>query len=107
MEIYSTDKELLDLLRQGKTEGKQYRRLPKDVIRGYLKACKYIAAAKRIEDLYQYGSLHYEKLRGDMAGCESVRCTLRWRLIFKSFPNENSIIITNVELIKISNHYED
>ena len=71
--------------------------------------CPYdnIAAAKRIEDLYQYGSLHYEKLRGDMAGCESVRCTLRWRLIFKSFPNENSIIITNVELIKISNHYED
>ncbi|MEG0559111.1 MAG: hypothetical protein RR513_01180 [Muribaculaceae bacterium] len=38
---------------------------------------------------------------------ESVRCNKRWRLLFKSSTTENSIIITEIYLIEISDHYDD
>ena len=53
------------------------------------------------------GSLHYERLKGDLKDFESVRCTGRWRLIFKSSTIDSSLIITDIELIEISNHYGD
>lgn len=49
-----------------------------------IKAYNHLRAAKRIEDLFRIGSLHYERLKGDLKDFESVRCTGRWRLIFKS-----------------------
>ena len=107
MNIYTEDEALIELLEVGCTNDKRYKRLPKDVIKGYIKAYNHLRAAKRIEDLFRIGSLHYERLKGDLKDFESVRCTGRWRLIFKSSTIDSSLIITDIELIEISNHYGD
>ena len=62
--------------------------------------------AKRIEDLFPIKGLNYERLRGNRAGQESVRCNDTWRLIFRSSPIDGSIIITEIELLEITHHYD-
>ena len=51
MNIYTEDEALIELLEVGCTNDKRYKRLPKDVIKGYIKAYNHLRAAKRIEDL--------------------------------------------------------
>lgn len=34
------------------------------------------------------------------------RCNDTWRLIFKSSPLDGSIVITEIELLEISHHYD-
>ena len=63
MNIYTEDEALIELLEVGCTNDKRYKRLPKDVIKGYIKAYNHLRAAKRIEDLFRIGSLHYERLK--------------------------------------------
>ena len=50
MNIYTEDEALIELLEVGCTNDKRYKRLPKDVIKGYIKAYNHLRAAKRIED---------------------------------------------------------
>lgn len=106
MNIYTEDEALLELLECGKTNDKRYKKLPKAVVKGFVKAVKYLTLATKIEDLYRFKGLNYEVLHGDYKGYESVRCNDTWRLIFKSYAQEGSFIVTEVSLIKISHHYE-
>ncbi len=106
MNITSEDKALIELYEDGKTSDKKYRKLPVQVIKGYRKAVNYMRAAQRIEDLFRLKGLNYEALRGDRKGQESVRCNDAWRLIFRSSPADGSIIITEIELLEISHHYD-
>lgn len=106
MNIYTEDEALLELLEYGKTNDMRYKKLPKEAVKGFLKAVKYLTLATRIEDLYRFKGLNYEALNGDYEGYESVRCNDTWRLIFKSYAQEASFIVTEVSLIKISHHYE-
>ena len=98
MNIYTEDEALIELLEEGCTNDKRYKRLPKDVVKGYIKAYNH---------LFRIGSLPYDRLKGNLKDFESVRCTGRWRLIFKSSNINGSLIITEIELIEISNHYGD
>lgn len=107
MNVSIEDESLIELLEEGCTSDKKYRKLPKEVIRGYVKAYNHLRAANRIEDLFRINSLNYERLRGDLKDYESVRCNDRWRLIFKSSPIDGSLIITEINIIEISNHYGD
>ena len=68
MNIYTEDEALIELLEEGCTNDKRYKRLPKDVIKGYIKAYNHLKAATTID---------------------------------------GSLIITEIELIEISNHYGD
>lgn len=106
MNITSNDEALLELYENGKTSDKRYRKLPKEAIKGYAKAVNKMKAATRIEDIMRDGGLRYERLSGKRHDEESVRCNDVWRLIFKSSPAEGSIVITEIELIEISHHYE-
>ncbi len=106
MNITTDDEALLELYERGKTNAKKYRRLPMQAIKGYKKAVDYMRAARRIEELFPLNGLHYKKLQGDKAGLESVRYNDTWRLVFRSSPLDGSIIITEIELIEISHHYE-
>ncbi|MEG0559110.1 MAG: hypothetical protein RR383_00880 [Muribaculaceae bacterium] len=63
MNVYINDESLLELLRDGYTTNKKYRKLPKDVIRGYVKAVQHIKAVNRIEDLYRIKVLAMNNLR--------------------------------------------
>ena len=106
MNITSEDIALLELYENGKTSDKKYKKLPMAAIKGYVKAVNKMRAAIRIEDIMRDHGLNYERLRGNKKGLESVRCNDVWRLIFKSSPIDGSIIITEINLIEISHHYD-
>lgn len=106
MNVYTEDQALSELLEYGRTDDKRYRKLPKEALRGFVKAVKFLKLATRIEDLYRFHGLNYEVLHGDYKGYESVRCNDTWRLIFKSHPQKGCIVVTEICLIKISHHYE-
>jgi proteic killer suppression protein len=61
----------------------------------------------KIEDLYLFKSLNYEKLIGDKKGLESVRVNQQYRIEFKSaVEGEESDIITICSIVELNNHYK-
>ena len=61
----------------------------------------------RIEDLYVFKSLNYEKLIGDKKGLESVRVNQQYRIEFYSRQEgEDPNVITICSIIELSNHYK-
>ena len=105
MNVTFEDKALEELFLTGKTKAKNNLRMPKDVVKRYVKVVNYMKAASRIEDLFTVGSLHYEKKSGTLKGVEAVWITAQYRLLFHSAPNDEGIIV-NALLEEISKHYE-
>lgn len=93
----------MELLQTGKTADKAYRDLPESAVNGFLRAFGYLVQVERIEHLYQYKGLHYEHLKGTQY--ESVRCDRKYRLIL-FLHKDGEVEIKEIELIKITNHYE-
>lgn len=104
MNITTENEALVDLIQTGKTKDKRYRTLPQSVVKGFLKAYNILKRENRIEDLYKHKGLNYEKLTNK--DIESVRCNDKYRLMFHSSAKEDSIILTEIELIEITNHYD-
>jgi len=52
-----------------------------DVVKRYRKVVGLIRAATDERDLYQFRSLHFEKLKGKRQGQHSLRLNDQWRLI--------------------------
>lgn len=105
MNIEFDNTALEELYATGATEDHQYKRLPKDIVKRYVKVVNYLKAARRIEDLYLIKSLHYEKKKGDLKGVDAVWINDQYRLLFLSSP-DNSGIVVNALLFEISKHYE-
>lgn len=106
---YDKAPELLELYSKGKTSDKHYRSLPKSVIKKFVMTInKFEMYEGNIEFINQkYPGLHYERMKGDKLGIESVRLNLGYRIEFVSSIENGEEIITIVTLIKISNHYGD
>ena len=96
---------LEELYTNGSTNSGQYRKLPKDVVKQYVKVVNYIKAVRRLEDLFYIKSLHYEKKKGDLKGVDAVWINKQYRLFFYSSSNEEGIVV-NTLLFEISKHYE-
>ena len=100
------EKEYLEqLYSEGKAKAKKYR-FPKGVIKKYKETVDKLKNANKIEDLFPFRSLNYEKLIGNKKGLESVRVNKQYRIEFKSTieGNEpNTITICSIE--ELSNHY--
>ena len=96
---------LKDLYTVGSTIDSQYKRLPDDIVKRYVKVVNYLKAARRIEDLYKIKSLHYEKKKGDLKGVDTVWINDQYRLLFYSSPDNKGIVV-NALIIEISKHYE-
>ena len=96
---------LAELYSTSSTREKYYSRLPEDIVKRYVKVVNYIKAARRIEDLFQIKSLHYEKKKGHLQGVDAVWINDQYRLLFSSSPNEEGII-DNILFLEISKHYE-
>ena len=105
MKIEFEDIALEELYTNGSTNSGQYRKLPKDVVKQYIKVVNYIKAVRRLEDLFYIKSLHYEKKKGDLKGVDAVWINKQYRLFFYSSPNEEGIVV-NALLFEISKHYE-
>lgn len=105
MSIEFEEKALEDLFLLGTTQDKRYNRLPRDIVKRYVKVVNYMRAARRIEELFLINSLHYEKKEGNLKGVEAVWINEQYRLFFKSSPDHQGIIV-NALLTEISKHYE-
>lgn len=106
MNIEFADPALEELFTEGKTSDSQYKKLQPQIIKQYIKVVNYLRAANRIEDLYKFNSLNYEKKGGDLKDIEAVWINKQYRLLFQSSIGE-SLIITEVLLLEISKHYGD
>ena len=105
MNIEFENPALEELYTVGATQDRQYERLPKDIIRRFVKVVNYLKAARRLEDLFFIKSLHYEKKKGDLNGVDAVWINDQYRLLFHSSPDETGIIV-NALIFEISKHYE-
>ena len=83
MKIEFEDIALEELYTNGATTDGKYRKLPKDIIRQYVKVVNYIKAVRRLEDLFYIKSLHYEKKKGDLKGVDAVWINKQYRLFFR------------------------
>ena len=105
MRIAFEDTALEELYVNGATDSSKYRKLPKDLIKQYIKVVNYIRAARRLEDLFCIKSLHYEKKKGDLQGVDAVWINRQYRLLLHSSPDEEGIVV-NALFFEISKHYE-
>ena len=105
MNVEFGDIALEELFTTGVTNNKQYKRLPQNIVRRFIKVVNYLRSARRIEDLFFIKSLHYERKKGNMKDTEAVWINNQYRLLFKSSPDEQGIIV-NALLTEISKHYE-
>ena len=97
---------LAELYEKGKTDDKKHRFQPQ-IVNGYLKCVKALLNASRMEDLYQYRSLNYEKLKGDKKGLSSLRINDQYRLEFREITNAgNQAVIEICSLVDITSHYK-
>ena len=106
MNITFENAALEELYTSGTTQDRHYKRLPKDIIKRYVKVVNYLKAASRLEDLFLIKSLHYERKKGDLKGVDAVWIDVQYRLLFHSSPDENGIVV-NALIIEISKHYEN
>lgn len=105
MNIEFEDNALEDLYLNGSTNNKKYKRLSKDIVKRYVKVVNYMRGVSRIEDLFLIKSLHYERKGGNLGNKEAVWINDQYRLLFRSSPDEQGIIV-NAILTEISKHYE-
>lgn len=105
MNIEFENAALEELYTTGATADHQYRRLPNDVVKRFIKVVNYLKAARRLEDLFLIKSLHYERKKGDLRGIDAVWINPQYRLLFHSSPDVNGIIV-NALIFEISKHYE-
>ena len=105
MNIEFENAALEELYTKGTTQDHQYRRLPKDIVKRFVKVVNFMKAARRLEDLFLIKSLHYEKKKGDLDGVDAVWINDQYRLLFYSTPDESGIIV-NALIFEISKHYE-
>ncbi len=97
---------LRELYETGKASDKKHRFQPQ-VVRGYVKCVRVLYKARRIEDLFPFRSLNYEKLQGDKKGLSSVRINNQYRLEFREIAaSDDSAVIEICSLTDITNHYK-
>lgn len=96
---------LEELYLTGETTDRRYDRIPGNIVKRYAKVVNYLRAARRIEDLFRIKALHYEKKMGNLKDTEAVWINDKYRLLFKSSPDDTGIIV-NALITEISKHYE-
>jgi len=97
---------LRELYEEGKTKNKKYRFQP-SLTKQFKNTIDKLRNANRIEELFPFKSLNYEKLTGDKAGLESVRVNQQYRIeFFCNYEGEEPNIITICSIVELSNHYK-
>jgi proteic killer suppression protein len=97
---------LRELYDTGNTTDKKHRFQPQ-VANGYVKCVRALMNAERIEELFTYNSLRYEKLKGNKQGLSSIRINDQYRLEFREICNTNNTLEIEIcSLVDITNHYK-
>jgi proteic killer suppression protein len=105
MEIKFDKEYLRELYEVGKTSDKKYRFQP-DIVKRYQSRVETLESAENVEKLYAINSLHYEVLKGDKKGLESIRVNAQYRIEFKTTKVVSKTVATVCNIIELSNHYK-
>jgi toxin HigB-1 len=106
MEVRFEKEYLAELYKMGNTSDKKHRFQP-GVINGYLKCVKALINATRMEDLFMYSALNYERLKGEKKGISSLRINGQYRLEFREIPSSTNLTVIEIcSLMDITNHYK-
>lgn len=106
VEIEFEKEYLRELYEFGKTSNKKYRFQP-SVAKQFKNTIDKLRNANKVEDLFPFKSLNYEKLVGAKAGLESVRVNQQYRIEFYSkIKSEEPGIVTICSIVELSNHYK-
>ena len=103
MEVKFDKEYLSDLYHKGKTKDKSHRYQP-SVIKRYVRCVDYLYAVLKPEELYQYKSLNFEKLKGDKKDIWSIRVNDQYRVAF-TLTHGDEALLTICNIIELSNHY--
>ena len=91
--------DLGELLTTGKS--KRYKRIVRnrELFEGLMVAVKIMKSVDRVEELKQFSSLHYEKLRYGYSGLSSVRLSNRYihRLIFEEKEDKITLKLIDID----------
>lgn len=106
MDIKFDSQELADLYEGKKIKNPQFRSNPA-LAKQFKKAIDKLRVVTRIEQLYQFHGLNYEKLKGNRKGTSSVRINDQFRLLFEEVLNDvDPPVVTLLLLQEVSKHYE-
>ncbi|MDR3188118.1 MAG: type II toxin-antitoxin system RelE/ParE family toxin [Prevotellaceae bacterium] len=105
MEVKFDKKYLQELYETGTTTDKKHRFQP-ETAKKYKKTIIILKSVSCVEDLFLYNALHYERLKGDKAGLESVRVNDQYRIEFKTTKVTSETAVTVCNIIELSNHYK-
>ena len=105
MIVTFVEKYLQELYTEGRTNDKKHRFQPQ-IIAKYVKVVNLMKQQGNVLGLVKYGSLHYEKLRGDKKGYSSVRVNDQYRIEFTEAVEEGRQIATICNITDLSNHYK-
>lgn len=105
MKVIFEKEYLRDLYTKGKSSDKKYRFQPQ-IIRKFSWVIDLMIGMRNVNSLSQYGSLHYEHLRGDKDGISSVRINDQYRIEFREEEEDGHSIATICRIIELSNHYK-
>ena len=106
MEIQFENQLLVDLYEGNKVADKEFRSNPA-LIKQYIKTVNKLKSVNKIEQLFQFVGLYYEKLKGDRKGLSSVRVNQQYRVIFEEIKSDHEpyeVILLTIE--ELSKHYE-
>lgn len=106
MEIIFKNQLLIDLYEGKKVKNKEFSSNP-SLVKQYIKTIEKLKSVNKIEQLFQFNGLNYEKLKGNRKNQSSVRVNKQYRLIFeecKSDKEPYEIVLLEIE--ELSKHYE-
>ena len=69
------------------------------IARGFRKLIVLIRAARDERDFYALNSLHYEKLKRELAGKHSMRINKQWRLILRVEQAQSGKLVVVVSIM--------
>jgi toxin HigB-1 len=97
---------LRELYEFGHTSNKKHRFQP-TVVKQFKNTVDKLRNANRVEELFPFKSLNYERLVGDKKGLESVRVNQQYRIEFRTWvEGEEPSTITICSLVELSSHYK-
>jgi proteic killer suppression protein len=86
MDISFSNQLLTDLYEGNKLTDKQFRSNPV-LVKQYIKTVNKLKSVKKVEQLFQFAGLNYEKLKGKLKAYSSVRINDQYRLIFEELSS--------------------
>ena len=106
MEIHFNNQLLIDLYEGNKVTNKEFRSNP-SLVKQYIKTVNKLRSVTKVEELFQFTGLNYEKLKGNLKGYSSVRINKQYRLIFEEVSSSATPFeVVLFKLEEISKHYQ-